>query len=161
MDLTRTRLRNFDVTWASYAFGAVDKVTPDVKLVLSPLSVGSVGRAVLGHRIVGVEGAVVVMAREIDLTFFQKMLPWYSAGSIALNPATINKDLYDYAGLLTLHPQDVDATTQDINLLKAVPQIKHMDRDGVKDDAVQVTFTFYPDRTQLPTLVYGYLGTAP
>src|SRR5205085_2448080 len=100
LDLTKTRLRNYDVTWNSYAFGSVDKVTPDVRLIKKPITVGSVGAARLGDRIVGVDGTVKVEAREIAIALFRKMLPWYSAGGVALNPATINKDLYDYAAAL-------------------------------------------------------------
>lgn len=165
-DLTKTRLGNYDPSWTAaggslWAMGFVDRVTPNITIVTKDIKVGSVGDVVLGKRIIAVTGTVRIEAREVDLTAYQKLMPWYSSGSIPLNPATIHKDLYDYAGLLTLHPTDVSGTGQDLSLVKAVPLITPMDRNGNDDDRVIVDFHFFPDRTQLPTLVYGYVGPVP
>jgi hypothetical protein len=160
-DLTRTRLYNYDVTWDSYAFGAVDEVAPDFEIKVKEIKIGSFGDVKVGERIIGLEGKIKVMAREIDITLLRKMLPWYTSGSVPLLPATVHKDLYDYAKLLTIHPIDISGTTEDLTFLKAVPRFKPMQRDGTKDDVVEVNFEIFPDRTQLPTLVYGYVGASP
>src|SRR5690606_25491585 len=127
VNVTRTRRTAWDVAWGAsgsqYDFGGVDKVTPDLNLVLAPIQVGTVGGAVLGHRIIGLEGTVTIEAREIDRTLLEEMLPWHNSGdSISLLPGGFHADLYDYAQLLTLHPKDAGADLkQDINLIKAVP----------------------------------------
>src|SRR5689334_5858058 len=162
MDLAKTRKGLYSVVWNAFDFGAIDSVEPDIELDTDELMVGSVGKVVLGRRIIALTGTIKVVAREIDAALFQKLNPWWSSGPIGLTPATIHKDLYDYAQLLTIHPNDVDAaTTEDINLLKAYPRFKPMKRDGVKDDLVEVEFEFFPDRAQIPALVYGYIGTPP
>lgn len=167
-DVTKTRVGNYDVSWTanggtSYAHGYVDDVGVDLKLLLQPIKVGSIGPAILGHRVRGLseDSKVTVECREIDLTHFQKMCPWFTTGSVALSPATINKDLYDYAGPLIVHPNDVTGTTQDITLVKAVALRGFMSRNGDDDDVVVIEYRVYPDRAQLPTLVYGYIGAAP
>lgn len=165
-DVTKTRLGNYDLSWTAnggslFALGFVDKVTPDITIVTKDIKVGSIGDVVLGKRIIALTGLVRVECRELDLTAYQKLMPWYTSGAIPLNPATINKDLYDYAGLLTMHPTDVSGTAQDISLVKAVPVIHQPDRDGVADDKMIVDFHFFPLRTSLPTLVYGYIGPVP
>jgi hypothetical protein len=161
-NVARTRLTNYDVTWNSVALGSVDKVTPDLKMKTVPIKVGSVGDVVLGERIIALEGTIKVEAREIDRAQYAALMPWSSTGSIPLLPATVHEDLYSYAEILTLHPIDLaSATTEDITLIKAVPMVEFFDSDGKKDNNALVTFSFYPDRTQLPTLAYGYLGPAP
>lgn len=166
-DLTKTRLGNYDPSWtaagagSAFALGYVDRVTPDITIVTKEIKVGSIGNVVLGERIIAMTGVVRVECRELDLTAYQKLMPWYTSGSIPMIPSTIHKDLYDYAGLLTLHPTDVSGTSQDLSLVKAVPLIMPMDRDGEADDQFIVDFHFFPDRAQLPTLVYGYIGPVP
>jgi hypothetical protein len=162
-NIARTRLCDWDVTWSSYSFGAVDKVTPDITIKTAPIKVGSVGDVELGSRVISVDGTVKVEMREIDLTALQGVMPWYTSGSIPLNPATVHEDMYSYAAILNLHPTDVASgtLTQDLNLLMAVPMIQMMEADGKTDGKVLVTFKFYPDRSQLPALVYGYVGAPP
>lgn len=163
-DITRTRLTNFNVKWGSYDFGAIDEIRVRAVIQKKEIKVGSVGDVVLGHRVLGLDAAISFAAREIDLTFLQKVHPWWTSGPIAMIPATALQDLYSYAAQLTLHPNDLAAgtVTQDRNYLKAVPVLDTTDRDGVNDDKDMVTFLLYPDRTQLATArVYGYIGTPP
>jgi hypothetical protein len=167
--VTNTRRTAWLPKWgpagSQYDFGGVDKVTPDLRLVTSPITIGTTGKAVLGQRIDALEGTVTVEAREITRAMMEEMLPWHSSGdSISLIPSTLNTDLYDYAQLLTLHPKDVASNvfTQDINLLKAVPLYRPMDADGKEDNKVIVTFIFFPDRSVIDTaLAYGYVGPVP
>jgi hypothetical protein len=169
IDLTKTILNNYVVSWGAsgsqYSFGAVDKVTLQLPLKTKPIKVGSMGDIELGQRVIGIaDGAKVqIEARQIDLTFLQKMHPWWSSGSIAKTPAAAQVDLYTYAQLLTLHPNDVAAGTftQDVNLLKAVPMLSDEGRDGVGDGKDLVDFWIFPDRASFPTIVYGYYGTPP
>lgn len=172
-DRTRLRLGNYDVSWTKaggslVSFGLCDKITPDLELVTLPKKAGSIGDVALGEWIIDVRGTIKTELREIDLTTLQNLCPWYTSGSISLIPATWHKDVYDYAGLLTLHPNDIATatTTQDLNLLKAFPTFKPMARDGITPDKIEVTWRFFPDLSQLvstipPLLVYGYWGTPP
>lgn len=166
-DIARTRLTNQNVKWgplaSQYNFGAIDRINVRSVITKKEIKVGSVGDIVLGHRVLGLDAAISFEAREIDLTFLQKVHPWWTSGAIGMLPATALKDLYDYAQLLTLHPNDLpDATVnQDRNYVKAVPLLESADRDGVNDDKDMVTFLIYPDRTQLPNRIYGYIGAVP
>jgi len=164
-DFTRLRLGNYDCTWNAVAMGAVDKVTPNLELITKEKKVGSLGNLVIGHWIIGLGGDITCEFREVDLTHFQKMMPWYVSGNIPLVPATWHKDLYDYAATLILHPNDLPAATltQDVVLTKCVPMFKFPDRDGENPDKPAVKFMFYPDRSQLtvagaPVLSYGTFG---
>lgn len=169
MDATKTRLTNWSVKWkqagagSAFDFGGVDNVKPNIKIVTKDVKIGTTGAAVLGKRIVSLTGTVSAELREIDLTTLQKLMPWFTSGSIPLIPATVHKDMYDYAGLLTLHPDDLaaDVLTQDLNLLKAVPTFTPMDGDGENDNFILAEWEFFPDRAQLPSLNYGYVGAVP
>lgn len=167
IDISRTRLTNHKVKWGAsgsqYDFGAIDKVNVRSVITKKEIKVGSVGDVVLGHRVIGLEAAISFEAREIDLNFLKKVHPWWSSGAIAMLPATVLQDLYTYAQILTLHPNDLaDGTVdQDRNFVKAVPVLESSDRDGVNDDKDMVTFLIYPDRTQLPARIYGYIGAIP
>jgi hypothetical protein len=162
--VSRTRLGDWDAVWGSYSFGAVDKVTPDLSLKVKEIKVGTLGDVVLGMRIIALEGKIMIEAREIDATLMRKLLPWYSSGASAPLTPTLPADLYSYAALLTLHPTDIAAGTfdEDINILKAVPFFRPMERDGVADDKVLVTFGFFPNRAKAqaspPVLEWGFLG---
>lgn len=169
MDISRTRLSAFAPTWDSYDFGAVDKLTFALELITKPIKVGSVGDVVLGERIIGLGGNITIEAREVDRALLNKMLPWAGTSppsSLSLLPTTFHKDLYDYAKLLKLHPRGIGNETEDLNLLKAVPRWKAMDKDGINDDKVMISFSFFPDRSVLETggsilLTYGYVGPVP
>lgn len=168
MGSTNLRRTNWDPTWSSTALGLQNKVNPDLKLMLDPITTGTTGKVILGYRIVGLEGKVSIVVRETTLALIRKLAaPWWSSGLVPLVPSAINVDLYSYAALLTLHPHDLGAgtVTEDINLLKTVPvNAYHLERDGVKDDEWMVDFMVFPDRSLLeaspPTLVYGYIGAA-
>ena len=169
-NITRTRLGNYDVTWNSIFLGSTDKVDPALKLMLEPIKVGSMGKAILGHRIVGLEGDLKIELREIDLTLMTAIqpfganttgvnIPWgTNNGSLLLSPAAINVDTYTLSHLLKLHPTDVANGIEDINLAFAFPTWTPMNRNGEKFDLVLANFIFYPDRAQLPNKYYGYIG---
>lgn len=174
-DYTRLRAPGlYTLNWTKaggtiYDFGLLDLVEPNFELITAPIQVGSIGDVPLGEWILGLKGKITTALREIDLTTYQKLCPWWASGSISLIPTAVKADLYQYAGLLTLHPTDIAAATvtQDINLLKAVPRpIALMKRDGKKkEEQLVVEWTFWPDRAQLtqasPLMVYGYIGTPP
>lgn len=168
LTVTRTRKTAYQILWkaagagSAYDFGGVDKITPNLTLMLEDIRVGTTGRVILGKRIVGLEGTISSELREADLTAAQKLSPWFTSGPLALSPATYNKDLYDYAGLLTLHPVDMGAdVTQDLNLLKAAPVWTPFSADGNTDNKITAEWFPFPDRTQLPVLNWGYMGTPP
>lgn len=162
MNLSRTRLTNYTVTWNSVDLGAVDEIGVELEIGTKEIKVGSVGDAILGERVINMSGQITVDAREIDLDQLQDLMPWFTSGSIPLLPGTVHKDLYDYAQLLRLHPIDQGATvTQDLCFIKAVPVIGFPEADGEEDNVLTVTFKLFPDRAQLPSLVYGYVGNAP
>jgi hypothetical protein len=166
-DPARLRLTNWSVKWATVDFGLVDRVTPNIELVTKEMKAGSIGDVKIGEWVIGLTGTITVELRELDVVTRQKLSPWWTTGSISLNPTTYHQDLYAYAALLTLHPLDVAAAThtQDLNLLKAVPKFKEMEGDGNESNKIVAEFEFYPDRTQLlattPLLVYGYIGDPP
>jgi hypothetical protein len=162
MDITKTRLTNQDVTWASFNFGAIDKITIAPKPNLKPIKVGSVGDVILGHRLISLDFELKVEAREISLATLQAIMPWYTSGAIPLMPTVAHTDLYSFADVLTLHPIDQGVTTtQDYNFLKVVPLIEDESADGENDNKLLTGFMVYPDRAQLPALVYGYRGDIP
>jgi hypothetical protein len=166
MDYTpaNTRKGAWDVTWNSVAIGAVDEVDPTGLMIkLDEIKVGSMGDTVLGRRIIGLEGVIKVQMREIVVANLQALMPWWSSGAIALNPAANNVDVYTYAELLNLHPQEEGASTAlDINLLKVFPKIPvGWKRDGNNNELISIEFEPYPDRDQFPLKVYGYVGAVP
>jgi hypothetical protein len=153
----------YQVLWGDsgpFDFGLLDTVDPALDLKLEPITSGTTGKLILGQRVVGVEGYVSIQVRETTLTMLQKVTPWWSSGAIPLVPAAANVDLYTYAQLLTLHPGDQGVvTTQDLKLTKAVPaQAFKLRRDNKSDDVYELRFTFFPDRAQLPNVVYGTIG---
>lgn len=169
-DISRLTLADYDCKWkkaggAYVVLGAVDKVTPDIQIIKKPKKVGSVGDVELGHWIIGLQVQITTEMREIDRTQFETLMPWFTSGNIPLVPTTWHKDTYDYAGPLVLHPNHlgVGTTTENIILYKAVPMIRPADRDGVNDEKLIITWSAYPDRTQLNTggallLDYGRIG---
>jgi hypothetical protein len=169
MGASNIRRTAWDVTWNSVALGLVDEVNPDLKLMMEPITAGTFGKITLGHRIIGLEGKVSVVVREVILAKIKALAaPWWSTGSVPIAPETFNSDSYALAQLLTLHPHDVAAgtTDQDLTLVKTVPlQPYRVKRDGTKDDMWSVDFEVYPDRSQMeaspPKLVYGYIGPVP
>jgi hypothetical protein len=169
LDVTQTRQCAWSVKWGAtgsqFDFGATDKVTVNLVVKKEPIVLPSLGNIVVGRRIIGLDdgSSVTVLVRQVTAALFQKAIPWYTAGAVSLVPATINADEYQYANLLTLHPSDVDAgtATEDLNLVKAVPVIQWPERTGTAADVVPIVFSLYPDRAQLPTRVYGYMGAVP
>jgi len=166
MGIAGIRRTNYDTTWNGNSPGIVDAVDPQLKLLLEPITAGTYGNVVLGRRIIALEGQVLVDYRECSLTQIQRFMPWYTSGSIPLTPTTLNKDMYDYAQLLTLHPRDAADTNQDTSLLKAVPVNAYsIKRDGKSDDIWRVAYDFYPLRSALEAtpsvLLYGYVGPVP
>ena len=156
-DLSRTKVSDYDVKWGSYSLGFVDKVSPDLKLVTKVIKVGTLGDIMIGERIIGLQGGVKVEVRELDAGTLNALMPWSatagsatpgtSSTSIALVPAAFHTDLYDYAKQLTLHPTHLPASdvSQDMVLLKAVGHMSYLgERDGVKDNAMLIEFSFFP-----------------
>jgi hypothetical protein len=179
MDLSRTGVSDYDVTWGAYVFGAVDKVDPSgMKIKTKPIKVGTLGDIMIGERIIGLEGTLKIEIREVDQVTLKALVPWAAtagqatpgsaAVSIPIIPATFHKDRYDYALPLKLHPTHLASsdTSQDMVLLKAVGNFVYLgDRDGVKDNALAAEFMFFPNRSDLtaspPLVNYGYYGVAP
>jgi hypothetical protein len=158
----------YDLTWGSVFMGAADEVDPSgLEIETKEIKVGSMGQVPIGEWIIRLKGTLKAMLREIDIAQIQALMPWYTSGSIPLLPATFHKDMYAYAQILTVHPQDVSGTAEDITLLKAVPTFKKPKRKG--DDeatALETEWRFWPDRAQLttagsPVLAYGYIGPVP
>jgi hypothetical protein len=165
-DLSKTQSREaYDVFYNGTSLGNVDGVTVDIDPVFDPVQVGSLGRRRVGKRIVELEGTITVELRDVDEPTIRSLIPWAPTGPdpIPMLPAGLNKDLYDYAQKLVLHPQSAGtATTKDLTLLKAVPQIDWPDLNGEGDTVITVEFDLFPDRDALPeTTTYGYVGPEP
>lgn len=156
------------VTFNSVYLGLMDAVEPDkLKLIADAISTGSTGaKVVLGRRIIGMEGTIDAVLREVNRANVEALnTHWSSGDSIPLIPAK-NTDTYTLAKLLNLHPVEDGATvTQDINILKAYPLIPFAPaRAGNGDDMMKISFEAYPDRTSLAadgSIVYGYIGPVP
>lgn len=161
-DITKTRRTNWKCTWNATDLGYVDEVTPELSYMLEAITVGSIGKAKLGERFLGLSGDTIkIQVRECTRAVVEKLLPWFTgttgSAEIALTPP-INTDIYTYAQALVLHPEDLAAGTvnEDVELYKAVPvSAWPMKRNGQQDDVWEVTFRIFPDRTQLPALKYG------
>jgi len=126
------------------------------------------GKVALGDSFVGAAIEIVTPLLQPDLELLREMVPWAPAeGSIKVLPDALGYDLYDAAALLNLHPLSAadnggEDNTGDLNLIKAVPTggLEFV-RDGEAHDVVPVTWKVYPDRSQLPLLVWGYVGAVP
>jgi hypothetical protein len=164
-DLANTSLSNYTIVWGDEGeldFGFIDKVKLGGKMILKEIKVGSMGDVTLGHRVIGLEPAISIEARETTLAMLQGVHPWWTTGPIGMLPAQLHQDLYAYAQLLRLHPINAGGSaTKDRCYLKAVPFLNNSDRDGVNDDKDMIDFLIYPDRDQFPSLVYGYIGNPP
>lgn len=165
-DVTKTRRTMWATTFGTTDLGFADEVAPDLKLMLEPIVVGSMGKVKLGSRYVGLspDSKVTVDLRETGTlrATLQKLMPWatQTAGALLTLTPPVNVDLYTYAAALVLHPIDKGAVLdEDISLLKACPvNAYNIKRDGQKDDVWRVEFEPYPDRSQFSTtgiLVYG------
>lgn len=164
VNAANSRRTMYDVSWAAYDLGGLDDVKPDFALVLEAIKMGSTGNVKLGDRFVGLtdDAKVTVVLRESVRATIQKLMPWASqvaAAALVLTPG-VNVDLYTYAQPLILHPRDrtgqTPATNEDLSLLKTVPiKAVEIPRTGNAEDKWEVTFLIYPDRAQLPALVYG------
>src|SRR3954468_14701573 len=150
-DASRRRFTAYDVKWGSVVLGSVANVEPKIEMVTKPIQLGSLGDVDVGEWIVGLKGTIDMALEEIDLTQFQTLMPWYTSGSIPLMPTTWHKDLYAYAQALVLHPTDLPAATltQDLTLLKALPKFTPPKRDSRNDEVLNVSWKFFPDRSQL------------
>jgi hypothetical protein len=162
MSVTPANLRrnNWNVTFNSVDLGGVDEVDPDLELMLEPITVGSMGKAILGYRIIGLsKDEITVEVREITRAIIEKLIPWSGGAGAAIDLSPpVNTDIYAYAQVLLLHPNDVagGTTSQDLEFLKAVPiQTMNLKRDGQADDVWQIKFKILPDRSQYPALKYG------
>jgi hypothetical protein len=168
IDLTKLLYGAFDVSWKSAALGGVDNVTPNIKWITKDKMVGSLGPIVVGKRIVGLDINIVCEFREMTAARYKTLHAWHS-GNGALNFAPeIGRDLYDYAGLLNLHPRELGSTLDlDLNFTKAVPQnVTPPKRNGGDvPDVVVADFYCFFDRSLVggvnPILNYGYLGAPP
>ena len=159
-DITKTRLTDYTFVWNGVDFGCTDKHTPDHAPKIQPIQVGSMGAAMLDGRIVEHTIKITSELREINLTNYKALSPWYTSGNLGFLPAGPGIKLSTYAHLLKLHPIDLGSTTtEDINYTYAIPIFSPMTADGVTDNKLIVTVYVLPDPAQFPNLVYGYIGT--
>ena len=165
---TNTRKCAWVGTWNAIDFGGVDKITPDMKLKLSPIKINSVGDIKLGDRVVGMEdGAkITVIIREVTLVQLKKLIPWYTgAGTLVPLTPLLGVDLYSLAKPMVLHPTDLPPATltEDLTVYMCVPwNCWNISRDGLKDDEISAEFLVYPDRAKLLAGTenpYGKFGT--
>jgi hypothetical protein len=160
-NVSETRRTDWDVSWDGVSCGLLKKVDPSkLKWMIDAIRTGTTGKMDLGGRFVGISGTAVVEIQQITTAAITQLQPWYPHAHPPLN-----KDLYDYAKQLVLHPADLpaDAKDQDLVWVKAVPTGGYdLARDGEKDDVWPVEFMIYPDRDKLlaapPWLFYGYIG---
>ena len=154
--------------WDGKNLGFTDKPTVKSTPEYEDILTAQTGKIALGASLVAWKGEIVLPLKQTDLEIIRLALPWYdpaleAAHGFRLLPP-MGTDLYLYAKLLTLHPLSAGAVlTSDINLIKAVPigAIDLSARDGTKHDVLPVTFRVFPDRTQFPAVVIGYVGPLP
>lgn len=160
-DPTKIRFTNYDVTWAAVDLGGVDEVKLDLKMIFTPIKIGSAGAMKLDDRFEGLgdDAQVSVIVREVALAKIVSLCPWETGGGIADLVPPVGTNLYQYAQALLLHPRDKGvATTEDIEIYKTVPVSSfQLPRDGVKPDMWEVIFNIYPDRTKLASGINAYL----
>jgi len=157
------RRTTWDPTWNGNALGTTNKVTNELKYNVEPITRGTTGKMVLGHWVYGLMGLVRTELPDVGPTLFTNINPFASDSGI-MHPSTVI-NLYNYAQLLTLHPHDLGATTEDQNFVKAVPlKPQTLDRDGVKDDVLIVDWWIYPDLSKLfatpSVIVFGWMGAS-
>jgi len=150
---------------AAASAGLVDDIEASVTKILKERTCQQFFKQVMGHRILGVTPRFKGTIREITRANLLASLPWAgTTASEALNPASLAGDLYDQAKVVRLHPMDLaaDNYTQDIILLKCgrVGDLT-LSMDGENDSGIPYEVIGYPDRSQLPSLVTGYIGPVP
>jgi hypothetical protein len=141
--------------------------TPDLEIsqVLKDITLNQLFKQVMGERIMGMSGKIKIALREISVAGLARNFPWYSGtGNIPLMPTALGGDLYANAVVIVLHPAQIVSTdhSQDYNFLKCVQTGPHKRvSDGDKDDVILLEYSLFPDRSQLPSLNLGYIGTPP
>jgi hypothetical protein len=155
------RFTNYDGTWNSVDLGGVDDVKIDLKLIFTPIKIGSAGNLKLDDRFEGLgdDAHISLIVREVTLARIKSLCPWEDgSGTVDLTPP-VGTNLYQYAHQLVLHPRDKGvATTEDVEVFKAVPvQSFQLPRDGVGPDKWEVIFNVYPDRAKLAAGTPPYL----
>ncbi|HUX16908.1 MAG TPA: hypothetical protein VMW52_10580 [Phycisphaerae bacterium] len=152
------------ITWDVKDLGYTGKPTVKVTPEYIDKTTAQTGKVVLGANFVGATADLVFPLYKTDLEMLRAVMPGYVEGeAFYLLPTALGGDLYDRAKLLTLHPLAAGESTEtDINILKAAPiGALELARDGQGHDVLPVVFRFFPDRSQLPKLVWGYIGDVP
>lgn len=164
-----------DIDFATYAVSFGDTpatlgwvLTCDMsqlKLKKLEVTVGEIGPIVIDHAIIGIEGTLSIELEQPKVaTLRQTIVDAPGTGSIPLNPAARYDRMYQYAALLKFHPDGDAGETNDINILKAAPDLALPQWGGDKKRKIAVPWFIYPDQTVLAadgTLVYGYVGALP
>jgi len=163
--LSDTKVRVYELFIATVSAGLMDDIESAVTLNLKERNCQQFHKQVMGHRILGVHVSFKGIIREITRANLLAALPWAGATtSESLTPAALAGDLYDSAKAVRLHPMDLaaDNYTQDINLLKCgrVGGLT-LKMDGENESGIPYEVVGYPDRSQLPSLVLGYVGPVP
>ncbi len=168
-DITALASRSYDLSLGGSNVGYIEEITVTRSVELRDRTVLQLGSQVLGQVIQSVSVAISAQLREVTLAHLALLCPWFpTAGEVLgtdpvpLNPE-IGTDLYDYAQAAVLHPRELgEDTGQDISLLRAVviPDFE-LAGDADEDAVIPVTIRAYPDRSELPSIVLGYIGAAP
>ena len=160
-DLTKTKCRVYELSVGGVDVGLIDDIQVEITPDLAERRCQQFHNQVMGHRLLGVSARITGTLRQITAANLLAQLPWATGG--ALTPASMGADLYDSAVAVKLHPRDMaSATTEDINLLKC-GRINGLiqSMDGQSESGIPIEFHAYPDRTQLPSVVIGYVGAVP
>lgn len=163
-DPANTKVRTYSVGLGATVEGALDiGLVDDVELVesmdLKSIKNSRFGSVSLGMRNVGHQVRIKFILREIVLANLQRLMPWGSQGAGWHVAPPLGADLYSYAQVLVLHPDDVDDTSEDIVAVKAAPiSGVNLKGNGEADSGIAFEFACFPDRDQLPEIVDVYVG---
>lgn len=150
---------------AAASVGLMDDIECILRPTLAERRCQQLHQQVMGHRLLGVQASIKGTIREITRANLLAALPWCgSAASEAIMPATLGSDLYALAKAVRLHPMDkaADSYTDDIFLIKC-GRVSGLEQkmDGQNESGIPYEIVAYPDRSQLPSLILGYLGEPP
>jgi hypothetical protein len=160
-DLDDCKIRVFTVSLAGSDVGLCGNPEVAVTLALLDRKYPRYQQQIVGQRIMGVKAVVKVGLYAVNRANLMRSLPWTTgAGNQPLAPAVLGGDLYAYAVALALHPLDkATDLSEDITLAKAVcTGGLNLKGDGDAEALVNLEFSCFPDRAQLPNIVLGNLG---
>jgi hypothetical protein len=163
-DVTQVSMTIWDVSVAGVDVGYVEDIEIEEKRTLKPRVLKQLGEMKLGDRLTGIEIMIKGKFRQTGAAQLALFYPWNTTAvlPLAMAPVAMYGDLYDYAQQVVLHPRYMGSVvTADRTFNKAVISAGLKQKSDAKDDdSLDFEMVVYPDRTQLPNIVLGNVGSA-